>query len=250
MNSICIVPVSPMRSEPSHRSEMVSQLLFGELCEVIEEVSDWKKVRCQFDGYEGWCQDYHVIEYAQPKSSKVFLTSKYISTVSFNERPMHVPLGADVSFCFNQAVNVSGFNISYDGDILEPRTPEGTQVAKLALEYLNTSYLWGGKSSFGIDCSGFVQTVFKFFGITLLRDAYLQAGQGEEVGFLEETKTGDLAFFDNEAGKITHVGLILTPNTIIHSSGKVRIDSIDHNGIVNGDSGRRSHKLRLIKRYF
>jgi cell wall-associated NlpC family hydrolase len=114
--------------------------------------------------------------------------------------------------------------------------------------FLNSAYLWGGRSIFGVDCSGFCQTVFRFIGIPLLRDAYQQASQGEAIGFLEETKLGDLAFFDNEEGRITHVGMLLDQDTIIHASGRVRMDTIDHLGIVNVDTGLHTHKLRIIKR--
>ena len=115
---------------------------------------------------------------------------------------------------------------------------------------LHTAYVWGGRSAFGIDCSGFTQLVFKSFGIVLFRDAYQQATQGEVVGFLQEAKTGDLAFFDNAEGRITHVGMLINEHEIIHASGKVRIDRIDSQGIVNVDTNERTHQLRIIKRYF
>ena len=122
-------------------------------------------------------------------------------------------------------------------------------IKEISIQFLNTSYLWGGRSVFGIDCSGFVQQVFRFFNKPLQRDAYQQATDGEVVGFLQEAKCGDLAFFDNEEGKITHVGILYNADTIIHASGKVRIDKIDNMGIVNSDTGERTHNLRIIKRY-
>ena len=112
--------------------------------------------------------------------------------------------------------------------------------------YLNTPYLWGGKTPFGIDCSGFSQMVYKLNGYNLLRDAYQQATQGEILSFIEESEAGDLAFFDNEEGKITHVGIIMNDNYIIHAHGKVRIDRLDHFGIMNIDTMRHTHKLRII----
>jgi cell wall-associated NlpC family hydrolase len=122
-------------------------------------------------------------------------------------------------------------------------------IKEKANTFLDTPYLWGGKSKCGIDCSGFCQQVFKIFGIVLPRDSYLQAELGEVVGFLEEARCGDLAFFDNEEGRITHVGILLGNNEIIHSSGKVRIDRIDHQGIINAETGVRTHRLRIIKSY-
>lgn len=124
-----------------------------------------------------------------------------------------------------------------------------TNIGSVAKGYLDVPYLWGGKSKCGIDCSGFSQQVFKEFGIQLPRDSHQQAELGEVVGFLLEAQTGDLAFFDNEEGRITHVGIMLSHDEIIHASGKVRIDKIDHQGIINAETGLRTHKLRIIKRY-
>jgi cell wall-associated NlpC family hydrolase len=121
-------------------------------------------------------------------------------------------------------------------------------LKKIAEIYVNTAYQWGGRSVFGVDCSGFTQVVFKCMNIRLLRDASQQATQGDAIGFLMEAKPGDLAFFDNNEGKITHVGILLNANTIIHASAKVRIDTIDNFGIVNGETGKRTHTLRVIKR--
>jgi gamma-D-glutamyl-L-lysine dipeptidyl-peptidase len=126
---------------------------------------------------------------------------------------------------------------------------EAAGIKEKALKFLDTPYLWGGKTACGIDCSGFSQQVFKQFGIKLPRDSYQQAEAGEVVGFLVEARCGDLAFFDNEEGRITHVGIMLSNDQIIHSSGKVRIDKIDSQGIINSETGARTHKLRIIKRY-
>ncbi|HYO21672.1 MAG TPA: C40 family peptidase [Flavisolibacter sp.] len=116
--------------------------------------------------------------------------------------------------------------------------------------FINTPYLWGGRSVFGIDCSGFAQQVFKLFGVKLLRDACLQAGQGAAVKSLDEAKPGDLAFFQNEKGRVTHVGIVLNDKRIVHASGKVRIDSIDADGILNSENGKRTHKMHSIRRFF
>ncbi|MCY7361282.1 MAG: C40 family peptidase, partial [Ignavibacteria bacterium] len=126
--------------------------------------------------------------------------------------------------------------------------PDEDQITEIALKYLNAPYLWGGRSPYGIDCSGFTQMVYKFFGIRLKRDAYQQAEQGRTIDYIDHTQTGDLAFFHNEDGKIKHVGIILQHKKIIHASGCVRIDSIDHHGIYNHDKKTYSHNLRFFKR--
>jgi cell wall-associated NlpC family hydrolase len=123
-------------------------------------------------------------------------------------------------------------------------------IHSFAFRYLNVPYLWGGKSVFGTDCSGFVQQVFKMAGIWLPRDSGDQAELGETVEFVQAARLGDLAYFDNEEGRIIHVGIMLNENTIIHSSGYVHVDRIDHAGIIHHLTGARTHKLRIIKRYF
>ena len=198
----CNVAVAPLRKEASHRSEMVSQLLQDEIAEVLEVEKQFTKVKCLYDGYEGWIAN-----------------NQFASTENTTEPK------------------------------IETITSDANNILSLAKQYIDVPYIWGGKSKNGIDCSGFSQQVFKQFGIKLPRDAYQQAEVGEVVGFLLEAKTGDLAFFDNEEGKITHVGIMLGTDEIIHASGKVRIDKIDNQGIINAETGARTHKLRIVKRY-
>ena len=108
--------------------------------------------------------------------------------------------------------------------------------------------MWGGKSPFGIDCSGLVQCVYQLHGVQLPRDAHQQATHGQTLGFIDESEPGDLAFFDDDEGKIIHVGLLLENNYILHAHGKVRIDRIDQTGIYNVDTQQHTHKLRIIKK--
>lgn len=250
MPTICIVPICPMRLEPSHRSEMISQLLFGESLEILEEVKEgWIKVKCNYDAYEGWVSSASVINAKQWNDSNE-IAGDYINKVMINGQQMLIPFGAILPAENNLTIE----NKNCDFSKVERRTLFDkiveTDFLNIAYSYLNTAYLWGGKSVFGIDCSGYTQQVFKFFNIKISRDAYLQAEMGESIGFLQETKLGDLAFFDNTEGKITHVGILLNHQQIIHASGKVRIDKIDNEGITHSDTGIRTHRLRLIKRYF
>ena len=253
--AICKVPVAPLRAEPAHKSEMVSQLLLAEAALILEESKDFIKLQCLYDGYEGWCQrsQLAITDTWDNKSQSNLFTSGFINSITINEVPAHVPMGIPVLDAEN-AKHVSGvLRIDYGKAATLNTTnvkPEAAAIRKLAEQALNTPYLWGGRSVFGIDCSGFTQLIFRFFNISLLRDAYLQASQGEVVGFLQEAHCGDLAFFDNAEGRITHVGILLNDHEIIHSSGNVRIDKIDNAGIVNVDTGLRTHQLRIIKRYF
>lgn len=249
---VCIVPVGPVRKEAAHRSEMTSQLLFGEMAEMLETGRDFIRIRCLHDDYEGWCQASQFITVdAQQSSWHNQLSTEWVTAVSFNGNPMHLSLGSSLCMLHKGHAQIGKYEVTYQGKTWDPSLNkfEPDALGKLARLYLNTPYLWGGRSVFGIDCSGLVQQLYRFFNKPLPRDAYLQAAKGEVVGFLQEAQCGDLAFFDNDEGRITHVGLLFNPDTIIHSSGKVRIDKIDSQGIVNSDTGERTHKLRIIKRH-
>ncbi len=249
---VCVVPVCPVKAEPSHRSEQATQLLFGEVAEIIETGKDFIKVKHLYDDYEGWCQRSQLEEISidQFKDAPAFLAPEYLNEVLVNNQVMQVPLGCPVGVFISGKQSLGNITIEYNKTSWNPtiqHNPHDT-IKENAFKYLNTSYQWGGRSVFGVDCSGFTQMVFRFAGIPLLRDAYQQASQGEAIGFLQEVKCGDLAFFDNEEQKITHVGILLDSSTIIHASGKVRIDTIDHSGIINAETGLRTHRLRVIKR--
>src|SRR4051812_13424340 len=227
--AICKVPVAPLRAEPAHKSEMVSQMLLAEAALMLEESKDFVKLQCLYDGYEGWCQrsQLAITNTWDNNSQPASFTSDWINSITINNVPAHVPMGIPVLTAEN-ARHLSGvLRIDYGkAATLSTTKPNTTAIRKLAEQALNTPYLWGGRSVFGIDCSGFTQLIFRYFNIPLLRDAYLQAGQGEVVGFLQEARCGDLAFFDNAEGRITHVGILLNDQEIIHSSGNVRIDKI------------------------
>ena len=243
---ICIVSVAPIRAEGSHRAEMVSQILLGETGVIISETKDFFQIQMHQDGYEGWCQKLQL--QILPEGASIVTkgyTSNWISSAVLNGQPIQLPLGTPIV-----SYAQTNFELSYSDALIDPAnnafTPEALE--KVTNLFLGTAYLWGGRSVFGIDCSGFVQMVFKLFNINLPRDAYQQAEVGEDIGFLAEAKPGDLAFFDNEQGKITHVGILLSPHQIIHASAVVRIDPIDQAGIVSSSTGLRTHQLRTIRR--
>ena len=246
----CIVAVAPLRKEASHRSEIMTELLLGEFAEILESSKDFIRVKCLYDGYEGWCQKVQLTEVSSIRQTNLFL-HKAIGIARLNGRDCRISLGTPL-YSTDEIISFNSFSIQYPGKY----TCDATQnefnkenIQHIAEQFLNTPYLWGGKSVFGIDCSGFTQQVFKLFHIQLPRDAYQQAEIGDAVGFLQEAVCGDLAFFDNEEGRITHVGILINGEEIIHASGKVRIDKIDNAGIISSDTGERTHRLRLIKRY-
>lgn len=251
MFGICNLAIVPLRLEPSDRSEMTSQVLFGEHFKILEQTEKWSRIEIAFDGYNGWIDNkqYKTITEAQYKSitaCPAVLNAdliEYITTPNNLLQP--VPLGASLSFLDFPEINTENF-------VFEGMRTSGIigkqNLIKTAFMYLNAPYLWGGKTPFGLDCSGMMQMVYKLNGYHLLRDASQQATQGEALSFIEESEPGDLAFFDNDEGRIIHVGMIMENNYIIHAHGKVRIDRLDHLGIYNVDTKRHTHKLRVIKK--
>jgi gamma-D-glutamyl-L-lysine dipeptidyl-peptidase len=251
MFGICNLAIIPIRAEASDRSEQVSQLLFGEHFKIIELTAKWAQVELAYDGYIGWIDAKQFQSISQEDYNFLSKTScllnadliEYITTP--NNHLMPISLGASLSFLEHSSINTS--NYSFDGTKVSGIKAK-SDILKTAFLYLNAPYLWGGKTPFGIDCSGFTQMVYKLNGYHLLRDASQQATQGIPLSFIEESEPGDLAFFDNEEGNIIHVGIMMENNYIIHASGKVRIDRLDHLGIYNADTNRHTHKLRVIKK--
>ncbi len=251
----CCVPVAPVRLEPDHRSEMVSQLIFGECCIItIVEKNGWVKIVNKLDAYTGWCQQSHFqeIDDTQYYVEENDFTAEWVNQVDYNGHQMWVPFGSSLTAMKNGNVFWRRNTVHYSGKVWNPVTAkrDAKTIKQLAFIFLNSPYLWGGKSVFGVDCSGFTQSVYKMLNIHLFRDSQQQATQGELVAFLQQAHCGDLAFFDDEEGRIIHVGMLLNANEIIHSAGKVRVDKIDNEGIVHAETGQRTQKLRIIRRYF
>jgi gamma-D-glutamyl-L-lysine dipeptidyl-peptidase len=251
MFAICNLAIIPLRAEPSDRSEIVSQVLFGEHFEILEQQNQWSKVKLNFDNYEGWVdsKQYQLISeknHTDLSADGIILNAdlvEYVTNAKYSLMP--IPLGASLSFLNHDEINIENFE--FEGLRVTGVKPK-TDIVKTSFLYLNAPYLWGGKTPFGIDCSGFTQMVYKLNGYQLLRDASQQSSQGEPLSFIEESEPGDLAFFDNEEGNIIHVGIMMEDNYIIHASGKVRIDRLDHLGIYNAELNRHTHRLRVIKK--
>lgn len=250
---ICNLSIVPVRLETSDTSEMVSQLLFGEHFKVLEKQKHWSKIRIHFDGYEGFIDNKQYEEiteevYNELSKSKSFISAEFVNFITDNNNQLTtIPIGARLPFYNNKKLTINSSTYSFDGFTFSEKSSK-EDILKKSFQFLNTPYLWGGKTPFGMDCSGFTQIVYKLCGYELLREAKQQASQGEVLSFIEESEPGDLAFFDNNEGNITHVGIIMKDNYIIHAHGKVRIDRLDHSGIYNVDSKRHTHKLRVIKK--
>lgn len=250
---ICNLGIVAVRKEPSHQSEMVNQLLFGEHFTITESDKNWSKIKIAFDNYEGYINNLQFSKipeslFNELSTNDLIFSGEIIDFITNNNQDLlTIPLGSRLPFYSNKTFSINEQSFDYDGKILQGKLSKSEIIHK-AFAYLNTPYLWGGKTPFGIDCSGFTQMVYKLCGYQLFRDAKTQATQGDVLSFIEESEPGDLAFFDNDEGEIVHVGIILKDYNIIHAHGKVRIDTLDHSGIFNAELQTHTHKLRIIKR--
>lgn len=251
---ICNLSTIPVRAEHSHKSEIVTQLLFGEAYTVtaISDDGEWKKIKAEYDGYEGWIADFQFKQVSEEyfhdykkSSANHAVNNDGLAQVSHPQLGRQfISIGSVLPF-----YNKGKFKIGDEHFELEnPEATRSNDLLKTAQEYMHTPYLWGGKSIFGIDCSGFVQQVFKSaHDLKLPRDAYQQADHGQLIHF-DETQEGDLAFFENESGRITHVGILTGDGHIIHASGRVKLDHFMEEGIISKDTGKLTHNLSFIKR--
>jgi len=252
MHGISKLSIVPVRKEPNDRSEMVSQLLFGETFEVLESERSWSKIKIDYDRYSGWVDTKQITKLEDEEAQKLNDSPLSVSLDLFQlviggKEMTPVVLGSSLPFYYGKKFFIGDKEYAYDGSVKTITGPDVSSIAENAFMYLNAPYLWGGRSPLGLDCSGFTQMVFKLSGIKLLRDAFDQSGQGKKVS-LEESKKGDLAFFKNDDQRIVHVGIVLDNNMIIHSSGKVRIDKLDEEGIFNEETGKHTHRLAMIRR--
>jgi len=249
---ICNLAVIPMRAGADERSEQVSQLLFGEAFEILEWQENWVRIISAHDGYEGWIARLQFamlghMAYQQLISNPPKLTYRPITQAwkIKDNSVIYLPAGSSLAFLNGTTCYMDREKYEIIGQI-----GENENIDALAKTYINTPYLWGGRTHFGIDCSGLTQILYRMKGISLKRDASLQAQQGHAVNSLAQARLGDLAFFHNTAGKIVHVGILLGKEQIIHASGKVKIDSIDNTGIYSEELKRYTHQLASIRRYF
>jgi len=268
---ICNLPLIPLRVEPSERAEMISQVLYGELFDVLDEQSGWAQIRLLSDGYTGWCtgkmlQELPADLWQELSKARSYVTSAVLSHCHSAHGQLLLPAGSRL-YGFLPATNVFTHYRAFGTDVIKEhwtwqdsdkwlfenskktgRFIQTVNPSVLALRFMNAPYLWGGKSVFGIDCSGLVQVVFLMTGHSLPRDAKDQALKGHLIRRLEDARPGDLAFFTNPEGRIIHVGIVFKDQQIIHASGSVHIDKLDETGIFSASSNTYTHQLYQIRR--
>ena len=252
--AIVNVPVAALRRKPRHHKEMVNQLLFGETVQVLKTKGDaWVKVKSLHDDYEGW-MTLSLLEETDEITAlqkPVFVTAGLLTRISNESQAMHIPAGASLPAFADGKCQINKQAFQVDGLVYNrlEHQPSSILVDKLVQPWLNAPYLWGGRTPLGVDCSGFVQVNFKLLGIDLPRDAWQQAQGGEPVDNINEAQPGDLVFFDDKE-EIVHVGILRNKETVIHASGKGRVDPIDKKGIIHAQTGKRTYRLKAIRRYW
>jgi len=247
---ICENVFVPLRYGPSHKSEMLSQVLFGEKYTIVEKAGKWIKIETLFDKYMGWIDMDHLQHSPDEESSYGHVLNRPLLCFKNDLTKMVLEAGCEI---FNpdleQKLFAIGKNIyKTSADFNNKYISTSDTFQDTALKFINSPYIWGGRIPSGIDCSGLTQLVYKIQEKAIPRDSWQQAEAGRNIDFIDETKPGDLVFFDNERGRISHVGMIFAKGLVIHASGRVRIDSIDHQGIFKPEINTYSHKLRTIRR--
>ena len=267
-HGICLLSIVPVRTGPSHKAEMCTQLLFGELYTVLQSENEWLRISLEYDGYEGWISvkghaAITVNEFDSLTETNARAAIDLVQLVTNETKKEQFPIlyGSSLPGIEEFRMQLADQTFIYDGQVsmvsdFEEGDEDGPEdlmelkhdLVHDSMQFLGAPYLWGGRSLFGIDCSGFVQMAYKLKNIRLKRDASQQAEQGEPVNSLEEAQPGDLAFFENDEGNICHVGILADRQKILHCSGKVRLDIIDQQGIFHNDLHEYTHKLKMIRR--
>ncbi len=242
----CYTTIVPVRADHKDQSEIVTQMVFGEVATLLDTYNQWRKIKIAHDGYEGWIDHKQVIEI---KEEEYDFWSKNKQRQTAYLAKWSTKLGVFTSLRGANIPNNSKFivgGMSFEQlSTFEHFTEK--DISSIALSYLNAPYLWGGKTQFGIDCSGFTQTVYRFLGVELPRDAYQQAECGEHINF-EDRQIGDIAYFHNSQQKIIHVGILLEDDKFIHASGRVKIDQLTKEGIIHSENGQKTHNLTCLRR--
>jgi hypothetical protein len=254
--AVCPLSAIAVRNHPTQKSEMLTQILFGELVEIMEERGKaWCLIRCLWDDAVGWVASNQIVALNLAElplfQKEEGLSLELFQPITASDHFLPVPMGArfpgfdGIRFRFFQK------DYNFTGQVIFPTKSIANRplLVKIARRYLHAPFMWGGRSPLGIDAPGLVQMAFKLSGIRLPRTADQQVLQGQQIDFAEQASPGDVAFFENNTGRIVHTGIVLADNQILHAFGKVRVDVMDHFGIFDKDKKKYTHRLRVVKSF-
>lgn len=259
MKAISLHSVVPVRAEAREGAEQNTQMLFGETCTVLEQIPRWNRIQLDSDGQEGWVDakmiapmsaaEYKSHKAASETAAMVSMPMAYAVSEN-NGQTIPLTAGTRLPNYQNGRFDVLGVGFRIDASMVVPQPLELNQqnLLQVVRFFLNVPYLWGGKNAMGMDCSGFTQTILSLFGRHLLRNASEQATQGRKIADLSKAQAGDLVFFDHEDGKISHVGIVIDSERVIHCSGRVKVEKLDETGIFSAEQGDYTHHLVAIRR--
>lgn len=259
MVALSLHSVVPVRAEAREGAEQLTQMLFGETCVVLEQQPRWMRIRLDLDGQEGWVDRKMIAPMTQQEAADYMAAYARAAQVVFpvayavsenNGQTIPLTAGTRLPHYEDGRFEVLGVAFRIDPTMVayQPLSLDLQTLQQTVRFFLNVPYLWGGKNALGMDCSGFTQIVMSLFGKTLLRNASEQATQGQAITHLSDAQAGDLVFFDHEDGRISHVGIVLDSERVIHCSGRVKVEKLDQAGIYSAEQGDYTHHLVQIRR--
>ena len=271
MNAISLHSIVPVRVEPKESAEQSTQILFGQTCAILERIPRWNRIKIDADGQEGWVnskmiapmtkEEYALYSTDYKQAAYVLYPVAYAVSVN-NAQTIPLTAGTRLPKYQDGQFQILGVSFRIDPSMViqQPLTINEQNLIQTIRFFLNVPYLWGGKNALGMDCSGFTQTILSLFGKHILRNASEQATQGRKIATLQKAKAGDLAFFayyneEHQQDKITHVGILLDAERVVHCSGRVKVEKIDNTGIFSVEqasndhpNGQYTHRLLQIRR--